>query len=247
MSSNPITSANPSTSYGERTDRIINSYLDSILHDFRQLRVWEEHLRRSGDDGLTLRATYQNWNESAAPELYTGLNDQVLSANFTVNFEAGTLTVNGDSGVDDYFATYEFNLFPANDLKNLIDLSLQEINATVETGGHLTSYTDVDQAPEYYDAAITMGVAAKAFQRLARESNLWKNNLIWVDGQSAQGAVSTMATDFQRQFEALKVGVKKGRFLAKPGTLFNSFRGKGFLGFARGYGAHTRVNRLGFY
>ena len=52
-----------------RVKTLIDTYLDTIIHDFRQLRVWDEHARRSSNDRQKLWLTYQNWNKAFTPQV----------------------------------------------------------------------------------------------------------------------------------------------------------------------------------
>jgi hypothetical protein len=216
--------------YSARVSKLIDEYLDTIIHDFRQLRVWDEHARRTSPDTKKLVLTYQNWNTAFEPEVFNGNNESIKSSLLQVDYENGYLIVENDDGNQDYFITYETNLFPANQLKSFLDLTLMEINSSAQQGTYLTNYPTIDATPENWDAALVFGAASKVFKRLQSDGTLWKNFLIWQDGQGGQALAGDSADYYNNQFNDIKQSLKMGKFISKPGSLYNAFLNKGFLG-----------------
>lgn len=214
----------------ERTRKLIDEYLDTIIHDFRQLRVWDEHARRDPNDPKRLWLTYQNWNSRFYPQVFDGGNNPITADKLQIDFKHGTLVVTTDDGNQDYFVTYEMNLFPADQLLALLQLTLMEINSTAEQGTHLTYYPDIDHSPPFWDGPLVYGTVAKAFRRLQTDGTLWKNFLIWQDGNNGQTIASEASSYYQAQFDDLRKSLKRGQYLAKPGLLYQFFTAKGFGG-----------------
>ncbi len=154
----------------------------------------------------------------------------INASELTIDYENGTIQVESDDGNQDYFVTYEMNLFPSDQLWALVRLSLMEINASAQLGTYLTSYENIDDAPVFWDAPLVYGAAAKAFRRLQTDGTLWKNFLIWQEGAPGQQIASEASSFYQTQYDELRQSVKMGKFLARPGLLYNSFTVKGFSG-----------------
>lgn len=219
-----------SRSLSARVRNLIDSYLDTIIHDFRQLRVWDEHARRSANDPSRLWLTYQNWNRSFSPQVFDAGNNAIPPSLLQIDYKEGSLTVEGDDGNQDYFVTYEMNLFPSEQLYALLNLTLMEINSTAEAGTHLTYYDSLDNAPPFWDGPLVFGAVAKAFRRLQTDGTLWKNFLIWQEGTNGQQIASEASSYYQAQFSELSKSLKRGQFLAGPGSLYQLFTSKGFGG-----------------
>lgn len=228
------TSARASNSGSARIDRIINEYLDVILSDFRQLKVWDEHARRSAHDPKSLFLTYQNLNDTI-PEVFDSQNNPVDVNDIVVDKKVGKLSIIGDSGHNDYFVTYTFDMFPAEVLEALTKLKLQELNVLgAAEGGYLTNYSTVDSAPEYWDGPLTLGVAAEAYKRLQMDSGLWKNYLIWQNGDAGQNLAGQAADWYLGMYTEMAKGLKKQHLIAQPTSAFQLFRSVGFGFFAVG-------------
>jgi len=236
------TNAKAANTGSARVDRIINEFLEVILSDFRQIKVWDEHVRRVSYDRNILQATYRHWNEIPI-EVFDGQNNPIESNQITVNYDDGTIKVASDTGDQDYFVTYEFDLFPARDLQAFCSLKLQELNVLGTDGTHLTSYQDIDGTPLYWDAAITLGVAAEAYKRLSVNSGLWRNALIWRDGTEGQNLASQTADYYSTLYLEAAKGLKKGHFIGSPTTAYDAFVSRGFGYFTTG-GPRFREFRL---
>jgi len=243
------TRARAATFSSDRVNTLINEFLDVHLHDFRQLKVWDEHARRSGPDPLILQLTYRNWNNTN-PEVFDAQNDRISCDKITVDPENGTVRISGDTGSEDYFVTYEFDLFPPKDLEIMLRLKLQELNvAGAAEGGHLTAFKIIDEAPTFWDGPLAVGTIAEAFKRLSTDSGLWKNYLIWQDGTKGQQIASDAAEWWWQWFIKLSLGLKQGHFIAQPTTSFELFRSIGFGFFATSGSKfrELRINRLSVF
>lgn len=243
------TTAPKSLLYPTRTANLIDGPLDAILHDFRQLKVWDEHVRRAGDDPLRLVSTFRNWNPTVPIEVIDGNNIEVSPANLLINYQGGTLVVTTDDGDQDYFVTYTFNMFPEIDFYNFLYISLHEINSSAEVGTYLTGYATIEATPQHWDGPLVMGAIAKAFNRLATDGTLWKNWLVWQEGNNGQQIAAQAAQYYQNSFDSLRNSVKRGHYLAGPTSTFDIFRNTGF-GFAGPYSGKFRglqVNRMAIY
>lgn len=255
----PVTATTPSTTLYEtaditnavradtgstRKDNLINYLLDNVLHEFRQLRVWDEHARRAG--GMRLGVCYSPSNPTFTPQVFDGQNERVPDGEVSFDFDSSTFTVVTDDGNEDFFVTYEFDLFPPKEIEAFIDWTLQEINATAEQGTHVTTYSTLDQAPAFWDGIIVSGVAAKAFRRIATDNMMWKNWLIWVDGNNGQQIAADSSAYFTTTYDELRRGAKRQNFLAKPTGVYDLFRntGFGFIQAQSGKFRELRVNRL---
>jgi hypothetical protein len=242
------TTADPSSdTYSERVQRLIDAYLDNILHDYRQLKVWDEHARRSAHDPLDLKLTYPHMNRVIPPEIYDQTQQPIAIDRIIADYDRSLVRVKGDDGNQDYFVTYEMNLFPPEDLYHLLNLTLMEINATAPpTGGRLTSYLTIDEAPLVWDAPLVLGTAAKAFLRLASDGTLWRNRLIWADGGEGQQVAMSQAQTYFQGFQSTALATKMGHYLARPTAVYDLFRVTGF-GFVNPQGSKfrgLRVNRI---
>jgi len=225
-----ISGADPANTGSSRTDKLIDDYLDGILEEFRQLQVWDEQARRTTTDPMTLAITYRPINTGFTPEIYDGQNRIVPPLNTTVSLADGTFSVSTDDGQQDYFVTYRFNYFPADLLQQFLKVSLLEINATATAATYVTSYDSIDAAPAYFDGPLVVGALAKAYQRLATDSMIWKNFLIWQDGNRAQEIAGQAAQYYNGLYTELRTGAKFGKFIAKPSEYYALFRVSGFGG-----------------
>lgn len=243
------TSADPSTSTSERVVRLVDDYLDSVLHDFRQLRVWDEHARRDGNDPTILRVTYKPVSSNFTPEVYDAQNTAIATAGVTWDYPNGEFSVTADDGDQDYFVTYEFNQFPATDLEAMLNLTLMEINSSAEPGTHLTDYETIEDAPTYWDGPLVIGTLAKCFRRLATDGSLWANFLIWQDGATGQQIAQQASQEYQTLFDDLRKSVKRTHHIAQLTSTFSYFRAIGFGGIGL-YSSRFRglqINRIGSY
>jgi hypothetical protein len=241
------TGATPASGLGPRATGIINRYLDTILHDFRQMRVWDEHARRSGANSNVMRLTYQHWNTSFTPEVYDGENDPIPTDSVSVDYDKGTIQVENDPGTVDFFVTYEFDYVPAPQLAAMLDLTLMEINASAhEGGGFITNYLSVEETPAYWDAPLALGTAVKCFNRLSSDSGLWRNHLIWVEGSTGNQLAKEVAAVYQQQYDDLRKSVKKLHFTKGPGEAFLLFQtvGMGFFAVGGPKFRGLQLNRL---
>lgn len=224
-----MSNATPSATGKARTDRLVNAYLDTILHDFRQVRVWEEHAKRTGDDLLTLSLTYKPINELATTnEIWRFDNTRVLDTDVTWDHNNSSFTVSGDDGNQDYFATYTFTFFSNAELINLLNLTVQEVNLASDAGLHVTTYESIEDTPTYWDAPIVFGAAAKAFRRLQTETAFWHNRLIWADGTEGPNLAVASADYYQSLFDKAAVNTKRIRYLAAATDAWLIFRNVGF-------------------
>jgi hypothetical protein len=241
---------------GEGTTRVrnlIDNYLDVILHEFRQLKVWDEHARRSANNPKLLHLTYQNLNPTFPTEVFNGQNERIPDIDYTILHKQGLLRVHTDSGNDDYFVTYSFNYFPAPELQSLLELTLQELNLSGgqggAPGGFLTYYTDINTAPAYWDAALVFGAASKAFRRLAVDSGLWKNYLIWVSDNNGPNLAREYADYYQAELDSIKSQLKRIFLIARPTIAFQAFRTRGWgaMGLGSSRFRELRLNQIGMY
>lgn len=225
-----ISGADPANTGSSRVDKLIDDMLDANLAEFRQLMVWDEHASRTGDNPMVFRITYRPLNTSFTPEVYDGQNNRVAANDVTFYMDEGTFSVSSDDGNQDYFVTYRFNYFPAEVLESFLKLSLMEINATATANTYVTSYDAIDSAPAYFDGPLVLGAIAKAYKRLAMDTLLWKNYLIWPDGKNAQQMATEAANFFNQLYTELRTGTKFGKFIAKPSEYYALFRVSGFGG-----------------
>lgn len=228
----------------DRTRNIIDFYLDAILGDYRQLKVWDEKARRCSYNPLRFQLSYEYVNHYTPVEVYDGFNNRIPDNQVQVDYRNGSLTILTDDGNQDYFVTYTFDFFPSTVLTAFCQLSLLELNyAGVTPGtGYVTNFQSISDAPPGWDGAITAGAAAKAWRKLATTGPLWRNVLIWggyagdVSGgaggnaQAALAAAETAASSWQQMFDSLAQGVKSERYLAPPSVFYQIFRNQGFGG-----------------
>lgn len=242
------TTAPASIFVGGRTANIIDNYLDAILGDYRQLKVWDEHARRTSPDPLTFKLTYEHLNPSAPVEVFNGQNQVIDPRLVSVDYGFGTFFVIGDDGNQDYYVTYHFDFFPEEVLSAYVNQTLQEINVSAEAGTYITNYDTVDASPTAWDGVITSGAAAKAFRRLATDGLLWRNFLIFQDGSAAQQMAVDAAQSYSTFYDSLRFSVKRAYYLALPSDAFTLFTNTGF-GFLNTYGKYRglRINRLSNY
>jgi len=229
------TTATPLQSYSPRVNKIINSYVDAILHDFRQLQVWDERGHRSAHDPGLLLTAYQNWNTAFTPEVFDIQNNRVNANLVAVDYSKGAVRITGDTGHNDYFITYRFDLFPAPDLQALLELTLQEINlmpGPTPGSTYQTSYGTVDEAPLTWDAPLTYGVVAKAFRRLAMDSGIWKNSLIWTDPANGGAALANQAAEYYSTIFTSTAGATKTKhYISLPTSSWLRFSRQGVGGY----------------
>jgi hypothetical protein len=212
------TSARPASTSSDRVNRLIDGHLDTLLRDFRRVRVWDERARRKRGTTDTFRATYRPWNPGAFLEVWDDANEPVPESDFSADYLNGEVVIlTGEAGYRSYYLTYEFDLFPPEQLAILLTIALNSINTTVEAGTHLTRYDSIDAAPPYWDAPLVYGAAMLAFGRLAAENSFWHNWLIFQDGGVGIQAAAAAQTWYQSLFRELAVGVKREHLLAKPG------------------------------
>lgn len=239
----PTTSAAPADTGSALADTLIDGPIDSILDDFRQLCVWDERMQRV--ENQQFRVTYRPFNELGVLEIYDGQHNKITSG-LTYNYDTGTVTISGDTGSTDYFLTYQANFFPANELYQIMIATVHAINGiTPSDTRYVTSFSGVDAVTTPFQGALIFGTVAQAFKRLALQSNLWKNRLIWADGDAAAALASEMASYYQDLFIASVEGAKRQPHLAGPTSTWKVFATTG-LGFSAGNGKwrELRVNRL---
>lgn len=243
-----FTNARAATEYSVRTNKIINEYLDFHLGDLRQLTCWDEHARRTSYDPLLLQLTYRNWN-TYVPQVYDAQNTPVPSNHLFVDPKNGTIRVDGDTGYDDYFVTYEFDLGSPEQLKSLIDLKTQELNLAGSgdrSSMYLTKYASIDESPLSWDAPLVMSCLASFFRRIAFDSMLWKNYLIWQDGSAAQQMATEAASFYYQSYQDMAKNLKMEHLIASATDAFQQFSsvGFGFFSCSGGKFRELRVSRL---
>lgn len=240
-----ISGAEASATSSTRANTLIDNYLDGILSEFRAIRVWDERSRRTTEDPLLHRLTYRNLLPSSPVEVYDQNNNRVPPADVT-GYSDGTFTVSTDDGNRVYFATYDFNYFPSELLKQFLDITMAELNASADQQTYVTSYT-LDSAPAYYDGPLIAGTLAKAYRKLVNDSMLWKNYMIYQNGDTMQQQMAAASQEAQGMFMELRLGAKRVKFLAKPGHLYEMFRNTGFGGVNAfsGKWRGLEVNRIG--
>jgi len=238
------TLADAHRSSSQRINRIINNYADTILHDFRQLRVWDEQVRRSGADPYLLRLTYRNWNAAFTPEVINSQNELLSQSECSFDYVNGTTMVASDTGDEDFYVTYDFDALPHRDLEAMLQLTLMEVNLGGD--GFVTSYSNVDDTPEYWDAPLTFGLVSKAFFRLATDSGLWRSYLIWAVPDSGIGLAKEAAAYYQGLFDKSIANIKRLHYIAAPTAAFRMFESVGFgnVGINSSRFRELRVNRV---
>lgn len=212
-------------------NQLIDGPIDAVLSEFRELQVWDEHARRLQTPKL-FRVTYRPINQLGFLEINSGQNERLDPADYTVGYSTGEVTITPDTGAEDYFITYAMNLFPANDLYQLMNLTLQEINAFVPEGSkQITKYSSIDTLPSIYYPALVYGTLAKCFSKLGYNSGLWKNRLIWADGQAGADLANNYAGSYRDLFTQSASGPKKQAYLALPTTNYTIFEMQGMGNF----------------
>lgn len=225
---------------GGRAALIIDGFLDAILGDYRQLKVWDEHARRMANDPTQFRLTYEYINHFTIPEIYDGQNNQVDFSEVLFDFRNGSFSVLTDDGTQDYFCTYTFNFFPEPILRMYMQQTVLNINfvGVGAGGGYLTNYTSLEETPASWDGLIALGAAALAWKRLATNGVLWRNWLIFEGdvgegvtapgGQAAQAAANDAATWYQGMFDSYAAATKFDRFVIPPTEAWEIFATTGF-------------------
>ena len=225
---------------GGRSQLIIDGFLDAILGDYRQLKVWDEHARRNANDPTKLRLTYEYINQFTTPEVYDGQNQLIDFSEVDFDFRNGLFSVLTDDGNQDYFATYTFNFFPEPILRMYLQQTVLNINfiGVGAGGGYLTNYTTIEETPASWDGLIALGAAALAWKRLATNVVLWRNWLIFSGdtgegveapgGQAAMQAANDAATYYQGLFDTYAAATKFDRFVIPPTEMWEVFATTGF-------------------
>ncbi len=241
-----VSGADPSETSSDRANRIIDDMVDGPLSEYRALRVWDEHARRTAEDPLLFRLTYRPFNTSFPLEVFDQHNNRVSPLNVTSYGSEGTFSISTDDGNKDFFATYEFNYFPSELLLQFLQLSMAELNASADTSAYVTNYT-LESAPDYFDGPLAVGTLAKAFRKLSTDTMLWKNFLIWPNGDVAQQVAAATAQEYLAMFMELRLGAKRGKFIARPSQAYEAFRNTGFGGINAftGKWRGLEVNKIG--
>lgn len=244
-----VTNASSSIYSSARVAALIDGMLDSLLGDFRQLKVWDEHARRIGTDPANLKLTYENLNPAVDVEVFDGGNNTIPEQRIHMDFQNGMFYIENDDGTQDYFVTYSFNMFPETDLIQFLNLALGQVNASAEPGTFLTTYSQIEETPGYWDAALATGAAALAFKRLVTNGLLWRNYLIFQNGDTALQYANEAASYYSTMFDSMRLSLKRGQFIAKPTVYYDMFRNSGF-GFLNPNSEKfrgLRINRISNY
>jgi len=246
-----VTSADAAQTGSAKANGLIDGPIDAILHNFRQLPLWDEHVRRG--PGGDFYVSYKPINTDGYFEVYDAYNNLIDPSNYTVTPAAGKITIaTDDTASGDYFISYEANLFPASDLYQLMIATMYEINGIVPDGGHqVTSYNGIDEVPATFDGALVAGTVTKAFGRLLSDSGLWLDSYIWADAEAGKSQAQSQIDWYKDLFIRLAEGAKRQAALALPTpayTAFSSF-GLGFYGpnGLTGKWRGMRVNRISSY
>jgi hypothetical protein len=244
--SSPIsysTYANSCVTVNGRAALIIDGFLDAILGDYRQLKVWDEHARRTANDPFKLRLIYEYLNTFTTPEIYDGYNNAINPDEVTFDFRNGVFSVASDDGNQDYFCTYTFNFFPEPILRMYMQQTVLNMNfiGAGAGGGYITNYQNLEQTPPAWDGLIALGSAALAWKRLATNISLWRNWLIFEGdvgegvqspgGAAAQQAANDAATYYQSMFDSYAAATKFDRFVIGPTQTWQVFATTGFGSF----------------
>jgi hypothetical protein len=224
-----------------RMAMIIDGFLDAILGNYRQLKVWDEHVRRRADNPLRLQLTYENINKFTPIEIFDGRNNPVSSSSLVgFDYRNGNFAIAGDDGHQDYFVTYTFNFFPESVLRMFIMQSVMELNfiGGGAGGGYLTHYKTLEETPETWDGLVVAGAAAKAWRRLATDLSLWRNWLIFdgdlgegiqpPTGAVAQQQASEASQYYHTMFETYGASTKFDKFIAPPTIYHTIFATTGY-------------------
>jgi hypothetical protein len=219
---------------------IIDGFLDAILGDYRQLYVHDEHARRMANDPTKLRLTYEYLNKFTTPEIFDGGNNPISFDLVDFDFRDGFFSVLSDDGAQDYFVTYTFNFFPETILRMYMQQTVLEMNfvGAGAGGGYITHYTSLEQTPPEWDGLIALGVAAKAWKRLATNGVLWRNWLIFdgdvgdgivpPGGQAAMQAANDAAQFYQQMYDSYASATKFDKYIAFPTEIFEVFATTGW-------------------
>lgn len=240
------TYADACVTVGGRAALIIDGFLDAILGDYRQLKVWDEHARRKANNPLLLQLTYEYINHFTTPEIYNGKNQEIDPSLVNFDFRNGMFSVANDDGNQDYFVTYTFNFFPEPILRMYMQQTVLIMNfvGAGAGGGYITNYTSLEQTPASWDGLIALGAAALAWKRLATNGVLWRNFLIFdgdvgeggssgggiqsPGGQAALQAAGDAATYYQGLFDSYAAATKYDRFVIPPTEAWEVFATTGF-------------------
>jgi len=225
---------------GGRASLIIDGFLDAILGDYRQLKVWDEHARRKANDPFQLQLTYEYLNHFTTPEIYDGQNMPVDFSQVSFDFRNGLFSVAGDDGTQDYFCTYTFNFFPEPILRMYMQQVVLIMNfiGAGAGGGYITNYTTLEETPATWDGLIALGAASLAWKRLATNGVLWRNWLIFEGdvgegvtapgGAAAQQAANDAASFYQGMFDSYAAATKFDRYVIPPTQYWEIFATTGF-------------------
>jgi hypothetical protein len=158
------------------------------------------------------------------------------------DYRNGNFSINGDDGNQDFFVTYTFDFFPENMLVMFVNQTVYELNFIgAGPGTYVTNYTSIESIPETWLGLVALGVAAKAWKRLATDIPIWRNFLIF-DGdtgdgiQAPTGAMAQQTADsasqyYQQMYETFASGTKYEKFLAQPTTYYQIFASSGYGSF----------------
>ena len=235
-----VTYSDACVTVGGRMALIIDGFLDSILGDYRQLRVHDEHGRRIATNPLKLRLTYEYLNKYTTPEIFDGNNEPISFDLVDFDFRNGIFSVAGDDGRQDYFCSYTFNFFPEKILRMFCEQTVLEMNfvGAGAGGGFITHYTALEETPKTWDGLIALGAAAKAWKRLATQTVLWRNWLIFEGdvgegvtapgGAAAQQAANDAAQFYQVMYDTYAAATKFEKYVALPTDTWLIFANTGF-------------------
>jgi hypothetical protein len=168
------------------------------------------------------------------------------------DYRDGNFSVNGDDGNQDFFVTYTFNFFPESVLVMFVKQTILELNFVGVNGGagYVTNYTDINELPETWLGLVALGVAAKAWKKLATDISIWRNWLIF-DGDSGEGiqaptgaaaqqVADNASTYYSQLFSELAASTKYEKFLAQPTIYYQIFATSGF----GSWGPYVMGNRV---
>jgi hypothetical protein len=223
-----ISGAAASETGSSRYDGILNRYVDATLELLRRLKCWDLQGRRSGNDPTVLVFPFRRWNPSFLPEVYDATDHAVPANRVQVDYTRGTIRVLGDPGYQSYYATFEFDYFGVDALQAWLDVTLQELNLLGGESRYITHYPSVDAAPPGWDGALTIGVIAKAYRRLAIDASLWGVRNIWADASAAQQLATSLADHADQQFQEIAKATKWERYVAQPTIAYRLFESIGF-------------------
>jgi hypothetical protein len=244
-----------------RTALVIDGYVDAMIGQFRQLKVWDEHARRRGDSPPRLQLTYEYINKYTPIEIFDGNNNPVVTSNLypypspgppsppvtpclgDFDYRNGNFTINGDDGNQDYFVTYTFNLFPEAVLRMFVEQTVLEMNFIGVNGGagFLTNYTSIESIPETWLGLVALGVVAKAYKKMAVDVSIWRNWLIFdgdygegiqgPGGSTVQQSANDAAQYYQSMFQEFTSGTKYEKYIIGPSEYYYIFSTTGYGSF----------------